>query len=287
MNVRVVNQDHSNELHVQNSDILTFNFSDYLKLFDEHGGTDKKYLEQHFLRFQNTYLRFISSWDQSGTQTVVDIGAHWLHQALIYSLAGFQVEAFNLNTTFKKEKVQSLAKAYNIKLTVAEDLQWGECFQNIPESSVDLVLFTEIIEHLAFNPVALWESIYRIMKPGGRIVVTTPNYYSLTGRSWDLKRFLKGSGGGVSVEEVLMRNTYGHHWKEFSMKEITQYFLLLSPDFSCVKSEYTDDRNHWNKTGRAWKEFLINHLDFLKPNLHVEVELTRKDRGISVKPAWS
>jgi len=272
---------------MQNIDVSTFNFSDYVKLFEEHGGTDKGYLEQHFLRFHNTYLRCISSWEQTGSQTVVDVGAHWLHQALLYSLAGFQVEAFNVNTTFKKEKVQSLAKAYNIKLTIAEDLQWGECFENIRESSVDLVLFTEIIEHLAFNPVAMWEAIYRIMKPGGRIIVTTPNYYSFTGRAWNIKRFLKGFGGGVSVQEVLMLNTYGHHWKEFSIREITQYFSLLSPDFSCVKREYTDDRNPKEKVGRASREFLINHFDFLKPNLHVEVELTRKDRGICVKPAWS
>ncbi len=272
-------------MHV--SDISNYDFSEYVKLFEEHGGTDTNYLKMHFHRFHNTYLRFASSWKRSGSQTVVDVGAHWLHQSLLYSLAGFQVEAFNLPTTFKKEKVKSLAKAYNIKLTVSEDLQSGECFQRIPESSVDLVLFTEIIEHLTFNPVVLWQSIYRIMKPGGRILVTTPNYYSLTGRAWNFKRFLNGFGGGLSVDDILMQNTYGHHWKEFSMREIAQYFSQLSPDFACVKSEYTDDRSPEDKTGSSPREFLINYLNFLKPNLHVEVELPQKRHGISLKPAWS
>lgn len=272
---------------MQNLDVSAYTYSDYLKLFEEHGGTDDNYLGKHFLRFHNTYLRFSSTWTPSKNQTVVDVGAHFLHQALIYALAGFHVEAFNLPSTFKKEKVKRLASAYDINLTVAEELQTGNCFDNLPDNSTDVVLFTEILEHIAFNPVAFWEAVYRIMKPGARIVVTTPNYYSLTGRAWNFRRFLNGSGGGISVDDIVMQNTYGHHWKEFSLKEVRRYFNLLSPDFTCVKCEYTDDRNRDEKRSSLTKELFIQHLDILKPNLHVEVELAKKDHGITMKPAWS
>jgi 2-polyprenyl-6-hydroxyphenyl methylase/3-demethylubiquinone-9 3-methyltransferase len=272
---------------MQSGELSSLTFDDYIKLFEEHGGTDENYLNKHFLRFHNTYLRFASSHKQSESQSVVDVGAHWLHQALLYALAGHQVEAFNLPTTFKKGKVKSLASAYNIKLTGAEDLQSGACFTDIPESSVDLVLFTEILEHITFNPVIFWQCVYRIMKPGARILLTTPNYYGLLGRAWNFRRFLGGFGGGLPVGEVLMQNTYSHHWKEFSMKEVAHYFALLSSDFSCVKCEYTDDRSLDEKGKSPVREFLMRQFEFLKPNLHIEIELTKKECGISLKPAWA
>jgi SAM-dependent methyltransferase len=48
-------------------------------------------------------------------------------------------------------------------------------------SSFDLVLFLEVIEHLV-NPDEALRSIRSILKPGGVLIVTTPNLSSLTSR---------------------------------------------------------------------------------------------------------
>ncbi len=44
----------------------------------------------------------------------------------------------------------------------------------LSDNSVDIVFATEIIEHLS-NPIPIIEEAFRILKPGGIAVVTTPN----------------------------------------------------------------------------------------------------------------
>lgn len=267
-------------------DAKSCTFAEYNSLFEAHGGTDSNYLRKHFLRFQNTFKRAFVSWSSGEGPVVVDVGAHWLHQSLFYALAGCKIEAFNAPTTFKKERVRRLADAYGINLTMVDELETGECFYGLPENSVDIVLFTEILEHITFNPVRFWKIIYRILKPGGRIIVTTPNYYNLNGRAYASGRFFSGGGGGIAVDEILRTHTYGHHWKEYSMREVVRYFTLLSPDLRCIRCEYTDDRNPEDKNEGIARESLEKWFPFLRPGLYVEVELIEKKHGIELKPEW-
>ena len=44
-----------------------------------------------------------------------------------------------------------------------------------PDQSFDHVVFCEVIEHLLFSPVPTLREIYRVLKPGGSLVLTTPN----------------------------------------------------------------------------------------------------------------
>lgn len=48
----------------------------------------------------------------------------------------------------------------------------------LPPGSFDLVLCTEVLEHIADSPAAL-AGMHRVLKPGGVLVATTPQRYSL------------------------------------------------------------------------------------------------------------
>jgi SAM-dependent methyltransferase len=48
-----------------------------------------------------------------------------------------------------------------------------------PDDTFDVVVFSELIEHLALNPVWALSEIHRVLKPGGHVVITTPNRLSL------------------------------------------------------------------------------------------------------------
>lgn len=50
-----------------------------------------------------------------------------------------------------------------------------------PEASFDLVLLTEVIEHLDNHRAAIGE-LSRVLKPGGRLILTTPNVMRLDSR---------------------------------------------------------------------------------------------------------
>lgn len=264
----------------------------YIARVAQHGLTDESYLRVHYARYRETRDLFRATWDPARQgRRLLDIGAHWLHQAVMYADEGFEVTAADLPLTFDFPSVQALAKAYGITLLRYSDLSASHVFSQLADDSFDVILFTEIIEHLTFNPVAMWQEIHRVLSPGGRIVVTTPNYYFLRGRAWRPWRFLSLRGGGIPVEDILQLNDYGHHWKEFSMRELQQYFALLSPDFRISKKHHVPEfwRNEPRQQSRAlllnlWLQRLIPPL---RANLHLEVDLPHKRCGITIGSAAS
>lgn len=251
-----------------------------------HGGTDIAYLAHHHQRFLTTLETFDRTWDRRRGARVLDVGAHWLHQAVMWRMAGYAVTALDLPLTLELPSVRSLAEAEGIRLLPNADLEHCPALAGVPDDAFDVVLFTEILEHLTFNPVRFWREIHRVLAPGGRIVITTPNYYAWNGRVWHWGRFLTGFGGGLSVDEILGTHTYGHHWREFARKELIRYFGLLSPDFVTVKA--LTMRNYYPRSGDRvpFAERLFERIPWLRPNLHLEIELVAKRHGIVIEPRW-
>jgi len=261
---------------------------EYAAVFAAHGDSGAEYLRWHFPRFAATKQRLLSHGNRAAGNQILDVGAHWLHQTVLYAIDGFVVTALDLPATLDAESVRALAKAHSIRLLPNDDLEYPAALKAIADDTFDLVLFTEIIEHLAFNPVAMWREIYRVMKPGARIVVTTPNYHALRTRLRRSWRAVRGLGAGVDVEHVLSVHTHGHHWKEYSRRELERYFALLSPDFACQYFAYMKGSRRASARKPSVEIALLveRMIPFLRPDLYVEVELTRKAAGIVVEPHW-
>jgi len=240
--------------------------------FERHGPTDVAYLRLHFGRFMATKEIFESSWGARRGR-VLDIGAHWLHQSYLYASDGYEVTAADVPSTIEIDAVRRLASASGIRLLAYEDLANGRAFTQLDDDSFDLILFTEIIEHLAFNPLSLWREVHRILRPGGRIVLTTPNYLALRSmlRRWG--RQLARPSGGLSVEQIIGTPTHGHHWKEYTLAELRAYFSLLSPDFMMHKGLHVRDYYRSPSWSARVARMVEEVVPVLRPNLHVEIEL--------------
>lgn len=266
--------------------ILTLDQS--LQLFRRNGGTDEPYLRHHWPRFVRTREEIERTRPLSAGMKVLDIGAHWLHQTSIYAHERMHVAALDLPDTLALPMVMAAAAELGITLHCNESLERITALQVFPDDHFDLVLFTEVVEHITFNPVAMWREIHRVARPGGRIVVTTPNYHALRGRFWSLRRLLGRRGGGLDVADIVNLRTYAHHWKEYSMRELVHYFRLLSPDFHCIKACYTEESSLvQNPSARRRAAMAIErHLPILRPSLHLELELATKAHGIVVEPHW-
>lgn len=259
------------------------------KFFEEFGGTDVEYLSHHFPRFRATVDELQTGWSPGIGPRVLDVGAHWLHQAALLWGEGYRVTAADLPTTLELDSVKAAADRMDIDLVPIADLSKPAELQAVDADSFDLVLFSEIIEHITFNPVEFWREIYRVLRPGGRIVITTPNYYSPYSRAWAFSRFVQGFGGGISVDEILNQHTYSHHWKEFSARELIYYFARLSPDFNTVKAKHFPSF----EASPPKPNFLARLAYFLKrrdltrhANIYMEVEIRSKQAGIVINPSW-
>ena len=262
--------------------------SEFEALFAAHGGSDLAYLRQHFSRYVRTKQRFLANGERRGGGHVLDVGAHWLHQALLYALDGFKVTALDLPLTLDQEEVRALAHAHGIRLLPNDNLESPAALSAIADDTFDVVLFTEVIEHLAFNPVAMWREIYRVMKPGAHIVVTTPNYYALRSSLRRWLRIPRRLGGGIAVENIVNFKSLALHWKEYSRRELIAYFGSLSPDFAAKHAAHVEEYHpgYLGRSAGTILPLLERLIPPWRPDLYLEIELVRKDKGIVVEPHW-
>jgi len=146
-------------------------------------------------------------------------------------LLGYDVVGMDVCAFAGQASIQSRARSYGIENRIVDRFDRGDFLEEYSDA-FDLILFTEILEHITFNPVRFWLRIYELMKSGSLIYLTTPNAL----RSWNMASVIKNvivfRGIGVPVAAIFSCPTYGHHWKEYSAAEIRSYFSSLSSDFS-------------------------------------------------------
>jgi len=93
------------------------------------------------------------------------------------------------------------------------------------DGSVDLVLFNELFEHLRINPIATLREVLRILRPGGTLLLSTPNLLSLGGLRNLLWRGRAASAVSALYDEYAKLQTHGSmgHVREYTPVEVTEF----------------------------------------------------------------
>ena len=99
------------------------------------------------------------------------------------------------------------------------------------DATFDVVLFCEIIEHLLSDPVRALIEIRRVLKPGGLLVLTTPNVSRLE----NVSRIMSGQN---IYDPYSGYGPYGRHNREYTQQDL---FSLLSANGFQVASMFTAD----------------------------------------------
>jgi len=86
-----------------------------------------------------------------------------LLQSLGYEVAGVDVDP---------DRLQEIWRKYGLSVVQA-DIET----EPIPfaEASFDGIVFTEVLEHLRINPLHALRELVRVLKPGGHVLLSTPN----------------------------------------------------------------------------------------------------------------
>jgi 2-polyprenyl-3-methyl-5-hydroxy-6-metoxy-1,4-benzoquinol methylase len=184
-------------------------------------------------RFKRTIRRISELSPEKGR--ILDIGSLYLHLSSALSLLGYDVVGVDVPEFADQSLVKARSAQYNVS-NHADRIEQGTFLPGF-ENRFDVVVFTEIMEHITFNPVLFWRRIYELMKVKALIYMTTPNSITLWNVLHTLKNLITRRGIGLSPFGIFCEVTYGHHWKEYSGREIREYFSMLSPDFS-VEIDY-------------------------------------------------
>ena len=98
-----------------------------------------------------------------------------------------------------------------------------------PDAHFDIVLFCEVLEHMTGDPLRALLELKRVLKPGGTMVLTTPN----AARLENVVAFLEGRN---MYDPYSGYGPYGRHNREYTRHEL---HLLMNHAGFKVETSYT------------------------------------------------
>ncbi len=188
-------------------------------------------------------------------KTLVDLGCGPGIKSLTLAISGVHVLGFDVRESsirHARENTRQIKATHLKKLIQAQfyhkDIQQG--ISDIADASTDFVLFVEVIEHLV-NYAKILTEIQRILKPNGKVVITTPN---------------KALHHKKPDERVYGEKVYGHV-RDFDLEELTT--AIEQTGLRILKKGYINTRTstrlcHWI---HPW---MIRDHGFLQGNAHID-----------------
>jgi 2-polyprenyl-3-methyl-5-hydroxy-6-metoxy-1,4-benzoquinol methylase len=185
--------------------------------FQRMGGLPSDWLPRH----QNRYLesleviqrRLVSEEPRRKGRALrlLDVGMGWGHLAVAASRFGAEVSGVD---HWYGPAPRNVCREEGLSF---HDVNIELFPLPFPDEHFDMVLFCEVIEHLNGDPAFPLTEIGRVLRPGGLLLLTTPNAGSLANR---LKRAVgrpvlrpaqENGDKGAAIIECGRTFTYGHH----------------------------------------------------------------------------
>jgi len=223
----------------------TLDFENIFKSLEQDVGLIKpdlnetwiNYLHNHKERYHDL-LSQIQELDPKNK--MLEVGSFPGHFTVILKELGYKIEGVDI----KPERAEKLWEKYNLLIHKVNIETESIPF---PTNTFDVILFTEVIEHLRINPLSVLQELHRILKPNGLLLLTTPNITP----SMRLKFFWKEQDYlDNPIEQFKKLEWLGHmgHVRLYSFKElkIILDFIglqILSHSYSGKKPSLNIKRN--------------------------------------------
>jgi len=140
------------------------------------------------------------------------------------------------------------------------------------DNSFDVIIFSEIIEHLYVNPIFTLKEIKRILKKDGKLILTSPNGYSLK----RVVKFLFGKGLGEDpFQQFNKLFLQGHRGpvREYSLKELKSF--LTNVGFKVEKTFFLF-YNHYKLRNNPLAQSFLNLIYFILPFFRTHIIIIAK-----------
>jgi len=148
---------------------------------------------------------------------LLDYGSYFGNFSVMFASAGFRVDAIDSYRRYGSafEPVRELMRKSGVTLHDFDDA--GRDLRGLQDGSYDVVLCLGVIEHIPHTPRLLLQSLRRMLKPGGCLVIDTPNH------AYIYHRQKLGRGESVMAHIAAQFNAEppfeGHH-REYTAPEM-------------------------------------------------------------------
>jgi SAM-dependent methyltransferase len=169
---------------------------------------------------------------------VLEVGSAPGHFTAALRLAGYDVAGVDL----APDRVQDLFAQFDL-VVAACDIERDRL--PFSDAAFACVVCAETFEHLRWDPFFALSEMNRVLQPGGTLLLSTPNLYSIQ----NIARFLTGRSIADPLQEYGKLRSVGHmgHVREYSAAQMRR--ILAAHGFSVT--HLTCDHFHFPPTRRG------------------------------------
>ncbi len=94
-----------------------------------------------------------------------------------------------------------------------------------PDAHFDIIVFNEVFEHLRIDLVSTMKNIHRVLKPGGKLLLSTPNHFCLDNILRMIRQGRTMSMDIYSQYQHLAEGGHMGHVREYAPNDVSDFLL--------------------------------------------------------------
>ncbi|NCC36823.1 MAG: class I SAM-dependent methyltransferase [Chloroflexia bacterium] len=210
------------------------------------------YFRLHRYRF----AAMLAAMQGSGGASVLEVGVTPGHFTELLVRSGFQVTGVDLDPARRQALWARLGVTVHQAHLEREPLPFAD-------ASFDWLVFSEVIEHLVYSPLPVLREFRRVLRPGGRLLISTPNELYAKSRLRLILRALLWQSLSTRAEfrhQMLLEGEarYTTHARTYTMAELT--WLVEQAGFTVRQRRYEAP---WEQVGLEAERLRTHPLRFL------------------------
>ena len=169
---------------------------------------------------------------------------------------GYKVNACDITSFFERKEVKNYYKNAGVNTFGFNLRDYKLPFE---DSSQDLVIACEVLEHLNFNPLPVIDEINRVLKLNGYLYIAMPNSASFIKR---IRFLFTGKHPTFTISELFRQldpndnMIVGLHWREFSTNDSLKMITPLGFNLESCRISSEAGANNGNLLIRIIKFFI-------------------------------